>query len=296
MSHPMLEIVGRLQDNFVMVSNAFARDPKIPPRAKALFLYLASHETGWSLSINAACKATGMGRGTVYRAINDLRVAGYVARQQLTDFTGRFTGVRYAILAVPLPEGERDTVDDPTRLPEDGVPKNRVPKSGKRCELGKQEKTTGGDRFPKNGIREKGIRKNGTLKKTNNKKTNGEENQVEEEGGATAPTPPRQKQATFLPDGWEPRPDIARQMMGEYPNVDHRRELEKFRDYWAGVGGQRGRKRDWDATWRNWIRRAADDYRHRGGDGRSHDYEALARTLLDAPDVIEGEVIPNVVP
>jgi uncharacterized protein YdaU (DUF1376 family) len=29
---------------------------------------------------------------------------------------------------------------------------------------------------------------------------------------------------------------------------------EKFRDYWAGVPGQRGRKSDWPATWRNFVR------------------------------------------
>ena len=33
-------------------------------------------------------------------------------------------------------------------------------------------------------------------------------------------------------------------------------ELEKFRDYWAGVAGQRGMKLDWDATWRNWVKSA----------------------------------------
>lgn len=33
-------------------------------------------------------------------------------------------------------------------------------------------------------------------------------------------------------------------------------EEEKFRDYWLGVGGQKGVKADWQATWRNWVRRA----------------------------------------
>lgn len=28
-----------------------------------------------------------------------------------------------------------------------------------------------------------------------------------------------------------------------------------FRDYWHGVAGAKGRKADWRATWRNWIRR-----------------------------------------
>lgn len=33
-------------------------------------------------------------------------------------------------------------------------------------------------------------------------------------------------------------------------------ELEKFLDYWRAVPGQKGRKADWDATWRNWVRNA----------------------------------------
>ena len=35
-------------------------------------------------------------------------------------------------------------------------------------------------------------------------------------------------------------------------------EFEKFRDYWLGVSGQKAVKCDWDATFRNWLRKAAD--------------------------------------
>ena len=34
------------------------------------------------------------------------------------------------------------------------------------------------------------------------------------------------------------------------------REHEKFRDYWIGAPGTKGVKADWQATWRNWCRRA----------------------------------------
>ena len=33
-------------------------------------------------------------------------------------------------------------------------------------------------------------------------------------------------------------------------------ELDKFKDYWVGRAGQGGVKLDWEATWRNWVRRA----------------------------------------
>jgi hypothetical protein len=35
-------------------------------------------------------------------------------------------------------------------------------------------------------------------------------------------------------------------------------ELAKFRDYWPAKPGSAGRKLDWDATWRNWIRKAVE--------------------------------------
>lgn len=33
-------------------------------------------------------------------------------------------------------------------------------------------------------------------------------------------------------------------------------EAAKFRDYWNGVAGAKGVKRDWPGTWRNWVRSA----------------------------------------
>lgn len=35
-------------------------------------------------------------------------------------------------------------------------------------------------------------------------------------------------------------------------------ELAKFRDYWCSQPGQRGVKTDWQATWRNWVRKATE--------------------------------------
>lgn len=61
-----------------------------------------------------------------------------------------------------------------------------------------------------------------------------------------------------LPDGWTPSPTVVTKMLAEQPNVDQEHELDKFTDYWAAQPGQKGVKTDWDATYRNWIRRAAE--------------------------------------
>ncbi len=44
-------------------------------------------------------------------------------------------------------------------------------------------------------------------------------------------------------------------------NAAVRREADRFRDYWIGKPGKDGVKLDWEATWRNWVRKALDDKR-----------------------------------
>lgn len=68
---------------------------------------------------------------------------------------------------------------------------------------------------------------------------------------------------TRLPDDWTPSPDLIAWSQSEAPDLDLHDTLARFHDYWHGVAGAKGRKADWDATWRNWVRRAADDARNR---------------------------------
>lgn len=37
------------------------------------------------------------------------------------------------------------------------------------------------------------------------------------------------------------------------------RQAIRFRDFWIAKAGKDAAKQDWQATWRNWIRRALDD-------------------------------------
>ena len=52
----------------------------------------------------------------------------------------------------------------------------------------------------------------------------------------------------------------------ELAALDLRREHSRFVDYWTAAPGQRGVKLDWNATWRNWTRKAADS-QNRGRNG-----------------------------
>ncbi|ADL71246.1 hypothetical protein ISLAND3_64 [Mycobacterium phage Island3] len=77
----------------------------------------------------------------------------------------------------------------------------------------------------------------------------------------SAPAAPAAKapRGSRLPDGWMPDDETIAAMRQQFPHVDLRAEHEKFTDYWRGAAGAKGRKADWTATWRNWIRRAAEN-------------------------------------
>lgn len=91
----------------------------------------------------------------------------------------------------------------------------------------------------------------------------------EEADVALLPTPPRTEEpkpstsrGSRLPEHWAPSPDLARWTVEHLGDPERcRTELATFRDYWIAVPGARGRKVSWEATWRNWVRRAAE----RGG-------------------------------
>lgn len=67
----------------------------------------------------------------------------------------------------------------------------------------------------------------------------------------------RSPRATRLADDWRPtpEPDLVAAIGGQQAA---KREFDRFVDYWRAKGGQDGRKLDWQATWRNWLRRAAE--------------------------------------
>lgn len=63
---------------------------------------------------------------------------------------------------------------------------------------------------------------------------------------------------TRLPEDWKPSKELIEWARTNAPGVGWKHH-ERFVDYWRGVPGAKGRKLDWDATWRNWMRRESDD-------------------------------------
>jgi len=77
---------------------------------------------------------------------------------------------------------------------------------------------------------------------------------------------PKPKRGTRLPADFIPSEKSRRTILDESPALDLRREHSRFVDYWTAAPGQRGVKLDWNATWRNWMRKAADS-QNRGRNG-----------------------------
>lgn len=74
-------------------------------------------------------------------------------------------------------------------------------------------------------------------------------------------SPPLQKsgarKGSRLPDDWQPKPlpsDLA-VAVAKWPDGEVSKQLAMFRDWAASAPGSKGIKSDWDAAWRNWLRR-----------------------------------------
>jgi uncharacterized protein YdaU (DUF1376 family) len=61
--------------------------------------------------------------------------------------------------------------------------------------------------------------------------------------------------ATRLPDDWKPSEQDVEFCKATRPDLVPSFVADEFRDYWIAQPGVNGRKLNWPATWRNWIRK-----------------------------------------
>jgi hypothetical protein len=66
--------------------------------------------------------------------------------------------------------------------------------------------------------------------------------------------------ATRVPDDFAPTDEMKAWFAAEklHEVIHGKTEHDKFMDYWRALPGVKGRKLDWPATWRNWMRTAAE--------------------------------------
>lgn len=60
--------------------------------------------------------------------------------------------------------------------------------------------------------------------------------------------------ATRLPADWMPSEVDIQFCKTNRPDLNAKDVADGFRDYWIAQPGAKGRKLDWPATWRNWVR------------------------------------------
>lgn len=81
----------------------------------------------------------------------------------------------------------------------------------------------------------------------------------QEQAAPPAAEPPAEKvdkakAGSRIPAGWAPSDDLRAWAAKKRPDLDVAEQVEKFNDHWGSMPGAKGRKTDWNGTFRNWIR------------------------------------------
>lgn len=204
---------------------------------------------------------------TITAAIKRLEEGGFISREFIRDpETGQILRTEYALIGFVASEWVSSKNQDTSPEDQDTSPENRgtVPqKRGgrspeKRGEGSPENQDVTGNR---NREIEQGSRTGNSLPAqapwetdhlTNDgKKVEKPKRQATDKGSRLS--------ITELPDDWKA---FAEQ---EASDLDPQRLFENFKDYWTGLSGAKAIKKDWTATWRNYVRsfHNAEDWKRR---------------------------------
>ena len=82
-----------------------------------------------------------------------------------------------------------------------------------------------------------------------------QEQEQEQEQNIDAPSAaPKSPRGTSLRADWQLPDDWRAWAEAQRPDLDVLLVADAFRDFWIAKPGKDGRKSDWQATWRNWVR------------------------------------------
>ena len=232
-------------------------------------------------SIDALQKATELNRKTVIAATKFLEERGFITKQR--SFANGKQTIYYGFPSFNSADwdAKKSTESGTLESTENGTLLDESTRIGtlESTEIGTTEST-------KTGTHD--STENGTFESTVFGPVTGNKNREIEQGkeqgigtGSVAPSPdhfpdatkkieePKPKRTTTdrgsrltiteLPDDWKA---FAEQ---EEPDLDPQRLFENFHDYWNGLSGAKAIKKDWTATWRNFVRsfHNAEDWKRR---------------------------------
>jgi hypothetical protein len=218
-------------DGFTIIPNAYLRDQRLSWDTRGLLGWLMSHSEAFKVTEEGMISAGDMRRDGVRRMVRELEAAGYLRRDK-TFVPGKGTTVDYVLL---------DPDDGESVVSEDG-------ETVVRADQGKQDVSAGqpddGESVARSSIEDQEKTKTPSVSKRSAPKT-----------------------ATRVPEDFIPTEELRAWFVAERLGqvIDGRVEHEKFMDYWRAAPGAKGRKQDWPATWRNWMRTAAERAGRRPG-------------------------------
>lgn len=87
---------------------------------------------------------------------------------------------------------------------------------------------------------------------------------------ASQAPPANTKRGQRIPENWAPKESTKAWARQHYSHLDLLSEWAAFVNYWRGESGQRSRKLDWDAAFKNWLHNARAPARN-GHSSTTHD-------------------------
>lgn len=231
----------------------------IPTTQKFVLIAIADHcnqdGKGWP-SIQRIASHTSLQTRTVYRAIHDLETWGFLSKSHNPHSKSTLYTINKAVLLKHLTNGQMThdhlTDDHPdTRSPSPLTDDHPTPDTRSGVPLT--------DDHPNHNINHKEPPKEPSLAKL-----------PFDDPVVETPVkkkPKKEINGTRLPDYFAVGPDENEEWEMPDAYIDFCKSLGwssseifnealVFRDYWMATPGAKGRKTDWLATWRNWMRRA----------------------------------------
>ena len=272
-------IRSKTDSNYFVMHNATAQDDGLSWEARGMLAYLLSKPEGWRTNLTDLTRQSGAGKDKCRRIMDDLIKAGYVERIEVRE-SGKFA--RYDFHVFDTSQGAKPATIEPEMAdtPEPAKPEAAKPEPANPTLIKNRgiENTEGESTEEPLGVPSpQNSRQHGTnprALKTNPRATGKNPRALKPDKG------------TRLPDDWTLPDDLRAWTKTDRGWTDERISdtAERFRDYWIGVAGSKGVKRDWPATWRNWCRRDFGGSDRREPRGSAASFAQAQHELETMPD------------
>lgn len=108
--------------NFTVMSNYHFKEKGMSLKAKGLLSLMLSLPDDWNYSVSGLVRLSKDGKDSVMSALTELERFGYLARVQLTNDKGQFSGIEYHIWEEP--QQEYPVADNPISAKQTAVKQN----------------------------------------------------------------------------------------------------------------------------------------------------------------------------